>query len=34
MYYNKEDGEIYESIEKLDKKGMSLIESHNLKYAF
>jgi hypothetical protein len=27
----KEDGEIYQSIEKLDKQGMSLIEEHNVK---
>lgn len=32
MYHNKEDGEIYESIEKLDRRGMNLIEGHNLKY--
>lgn len=29
-YYRKEDGEIYESIEKLDRRGMDLIESKSL----
>ena len=30
-YYNKDDGEIHESIEKLDKRGMALIEKHDAK---
>jgi len=30
-YYKKEDGKIYQSIEKLDKEGMSLIEKHDVK---
>mmetsp|Transcript_26408 Transcript_26408/g.23335 ORF Transcript_26408/g.23335 Transcript_26408/m.23335 type:complete len:234 (+) Transcript_26408:244-945(+) len=30
-YYNKTDGAIHESIEKLDKRGMKLIEEHNTK---
>jgi len=29
FYYKKEDGEIYESIDKLDKQGMGLIEKHD-----
>jgi len=29
QYYNKEDGDIYQSIEKLDTRGMSLIEEHS-----
>jgi len=29
MYNNKEDGEIYQSIEKLDHRGMSLIEENS-----
>ncbi len=31
--YNKEHGEIYQSIERLDKMGMKLIEEHNTKYS-
>lgn len=31
VYHKKEDGEIYQSVEKLDKQGMSLIEEHNVK---
>ena len=27
--YNKDDGEIYESIEKLDQRAMEIIESHD-----
>lgn len=30
-YYKKEDGEIHQSIEKLDKEGIRLIEEHNTK---
>lgn len=30
-YYNKDDGEVYQSIEKLDKRGMELIEKHDTK---
>lgn len=30
-HYKEEDGEIYQSIEVLDRKGMSLIEEHNTK---
>ena len=30
-YYKKEDGEIYQSIEKLDKRGMTFIENHDSK---
>ncbi len=28
-YHKEEDGEIYQSIEALDKRGMKLIEEHN-----
>lgn len=31
MYYRKEDGEIYQSIEKLDRVGMNLIQEHDFK---
>ena len=30
-YFKKEDGKIYQSIEKLDKEGMGLIEKHDVK---
>jgi predicted class III extradiol MEMO1 family dioxygenase len=29
--YDKEDGDIHQSIEKLDKRGMKLIEDHDVK---
>lgn len=31
-YYNQTDGAIHESIEKLDRRGMSIIESQNATY--
>lgn len=32
-YYKKEDGAIYQSIEKLDKAGAEFIEKHDTKYS-
>lgn len=32
-YYQKDDGKIYQSIEKLDKKALERIEMHDAKYS-